>query len=160
VSLVSAAVVEVSCRVCPGVIDRVPAAEADQAAVEHCARLHPGLVPVAGEHYVLLDATPVCDTCLTLLEPPWWEHVSTPPTPAAGQADEDGRWLLCDPCHDLWAGRHLGGWVRHTWRTQVRRAPWLADGPDARRTDARAHLAGVLRHLLERLDDGRRITLG
>jgi hypothetical protein len=160
VSLVGTTVVEVSCRVCPGVIDRVPAADADQAAVEHFAQLHPGLLPVAGEHYLLLDATPVCDACLALLEPPWWEHLSTPPTPAAGQEDRDGRWMLCDPCHDLWTRRALAGWVRRAWTTQAERAPWLAHGSPALRTDARAHLAGVLRQLLERLDDGRRITLG
>jgi hypothetical protein len=75
------------------------------------------------------------------------------------QDDEDGRWLLCDPCHDLWAHRTLGAWVRRAWTTQVQRAPWLTRGPATLRTDARAHLAGVLRQLLQRLDDGHRVTL-
>jgi hypothetical protein len=123
VSPVAVAVVEVSCRLCPGVIDRVPAAETDQAAVEHYAQLHPGLAPVTGEHYLLLDTPPVCDACLTLLEPPWWEHLPAPPTPATGQQDRDGRWLLCDPCHDLCAQRNLSGRVRHSWATQAERAP-------------------------------------
>lgn len=50
--------------------------------------------------------------------------ISTPPTPAGGQDDRDGRWLLCDACHDLWARRTLGAWVRRAWTVQVDRSPW------------------------------------
>jgi len=156
-------VVEVSCRVCPGLIDRVPRAAAAQAVLEHFAQLHParltGGVPVEGEDYAVLTATLVCDTCLTLVEPPWWEHVSTPPTPAGGGDDRDGRWLLCDACHDLWARRTPGAWVRHAWAVHLQRAPWLADGSAAQRTDARVELAATLRLLVDRLDPGRRVTL-
>jgi hypothetical protein len=148
---------EVSCRVCPGLIDRVPQAEVARAAFEHFDHVHPGQLAVEGEGYLVLAATPVCDTCLTLLELPWWEHVSTPPTPVAGEQDRDGRWLLCDACHDLCTHRSLSGWVRRAWATQTGRAPWVSD--PALRIDARAQLAATLRTLLERLDPGRRITL-
>jgi hypothetical protein len=78
-------VAEVSCRVCPGLIDRVSPAEAEQAALEHFAQLHPGWRPVAGRDYdVLADPGLVCDTCLARVEPPWWLHISTPPTPSGG----------------------------------------------------------------------------
>jgi hypothetical protein len=152
-------VVEVSCRVCPGVIDRVPLVDVAQASAEHFVQLHPGLVPIPGQHYVVSVATPVCDTCLSMIELPWWEHISTPPTPAAGQEDRDGRWLLCSHCHDLWARRDLSGWVRQAWAVHVQRAPWLARGSTALRTANRAHLASTLRVLLERLDPGHQITL-
>jgi hypothetical protein len=103
------AIVEVSCRVCPGgVIDRLPAADVAQAVTEHFTQLHPRITPVAGEHYVTLEATPACDACLALLEPLYWQHVSTPPTPAADQDDRDGLWLLCGRCHDLHAQGALG----------------------------------------------------
>ena len=87
------------------------------------------------------------------------EHVSTPPTPAAGQADRDGRWLLCDACHDLAAQRRLSGWVRRARASHLHRATWLAQASPALRTDARAELAATLRTLLDRLDPGRRISL-
>jgi hypothetical protein len=80
-------------------------------------------------------------------------------TPWTAQAGLEIR-LLCDPCHDLCAQQNLSGWVRRSWTTQAERAPWLAHGSPQLRTDARAHLAGTLRQLLDRLDDGRRITLG
>lgn len=158
-------VVEVSCRVCPGLIDRVPRAQAAQAAWEHFAQVHPGSrsswagVPVEGEQYLVLPAALVCDACLAVLELPWWEHTSTPPTPAAGQGDRDGRWLLCDACHGLAAAGRLSPWVRHAWASHLDRAPWLATASPARRLDTRAHLAATLRTLLERLDPGQRITL-
>jgi hypothetical protein len=152
-------VLEVSCRVCPGVIDRVPAADIAQAVAEHCAQLHPGLVPVAGEHYVVLAATPVCDACMSLVELPWWEHVSTPPTPVAGEQDRDQRWILCATCHALWASGDLIRWVRHAWAVAIDRAPWLAQGSPDAQADSRAHLARTFRTLLQRLDAGHVVTL-
>jgi hypothetical protein len=95
VGYVAEGVVEVSCRVCPGLIDRVPASEAAQVALEHFAQLHYAMAPVEGEHYLTTPAALVCDACLTVVELPWWEHVSTPPTPVAGQDDRDSVWLLC-----------------------------------------------------------------
>jgi hypothetical protein len=156
---VTAAVVEVSCRVCPGLIDRVPAVEAADVAREHFGQLHPGTAAVLGEHYTAAAAALVCDTCLVVVELPWWEHLSTPPTPAAGQADRDGQWLLCDPCHDLAIRHHLSGWVRRAWASHLDRAPWLAQASPALRTDTRAELAATLRTLLDRLDAGRRVSL-
>ena len=150
---------EVSCRVCPGVIDRVPVGEAAEVARVHFAQVHGGMTPVPGEHYSAAAAALVCDTCLAVVELPWWEHVSTPPTPAAGQADRDGRWLLCDACHDLAVQRRVGGWVRRAWVSHLDRAPWLGETSPTLRTDARAELAATLRTLLDRLDTGRRVSL-
>lgn len=150
---------EVFCRVCPGVIDRVPTEEAPPIAAEHFRQLHPLVRPGLGQHYTALPATPACDTCLAILELPWWEHVSTPPTPASGQDDHDGRWLLCDACHDLWAHQTLGAWVRRAWTVHLHRSPWLAHLSPAFQLDARAQLATTLRLLIERLDTGHRVTL-
>jgi hypothetical protein len=94
-----------------------------------------------------------------VVELPWWEHVSTPPTPAAGQADPDGRWLLCDACHDLAVQRRHSGWVRRAWASHLDRAPWLAEASPTLRAGARAELAATLRTLLDRLDAGRRVSL-
>jgi hypothetical protein len=154
-----AEVVEVSCRVCPGLIDRVPADEAADVARQHFTQLHPGLTPVAGEHYTAAAAALVCDTCLAVVELPWWEHVPTPPTPAAGQADPDGQWLLCDACHDLAVQHHLSAWVRRAWASHLDRAPWMAQASPALRTDMRAELAATLRTLTDRLDPGHRVSL-
>ena len=150
---------EVFCGICPGVIDRVPAEEAPQAAVEHFRQLHPLIRPAFGQHYTALAATAACDACLAILELPWWEHLCTPPTPAGGQDDRDGHWLLCDACHDLWARRMLGAWVRRAWTVHVDRSPWLARSSPAVQLDARAQLATTLRLLVERLDTGHRVTL-
>lgn len=149
---------EVFCGFCPGVIDRVPAEEGHRAAVEHFRQLHPLVRPALG-HYTALAATPACDACLAILELPWWEHVCTPPTPAGGQDDRDGRRLLCDGCHNLWARRTLGAWVRRAWTVHVDRSPWPARSSPAVQLDARAQLATTFRLLVERLDTGHRVTL-
>ena len=150
-------VVEVSCRVCRGLIDLVPPVEVAQVVGEHFAQVHPdGGLPVEGEQYLVLPASPTCDTCLAVVELPWWDHVSIP---AGGQVDHDGLWLLCDACHDLWAGGALGAWVRYAWGRHLERAPWLAESSPDLRLDSRAELAGTLRALPERLDAGRRVTL-
>ena len=155
----AAEVMDVHCRLCPGLIDRVPLAQAGLVAGEHFARWHPGVSPVDGVHTSVLPAARVCDACLVVVELPWWLHVSTPRTPAAGHEDADGRWLLCQSCHDLWAGADLLGWIRRAWAVAIDRAPWLAREPAAVRAGARGHLADTLRPLLQRLDPGRQVTV-
>ena len=155
----AAEVMDVHCRLCPGLIDRVPLAQAGLVAGEHFARWHPGVSPVDGVHTSVLPAARVCDACLVVVELPWWLHVSTPRTPAAGHEDADGRWLLCQSCHDLWAGADLLGWIRRAWAVAVDRAPWLTREPAAVRAGARGHLADTLRPLLQRLDPGRQVTV-
>ena len=92
--VVSEIILDVRCLLCPGLIDRVARREVDEAVWAHWQRWHPATpTPVAGASYAVSPAPPVCDTCLILIERPWWEHVSTPPTPALGYADGDGRWL-------------------------------------------------------------------
>jgi len=87
-------VLEVSCLTCPGVIDVVNPERVRQAAIEHHQQLHPWVrTPVEGTDYVAIAAPKVCDTCLGLIELPYWEHISTPPTHAGGELDRDGRWL-------------------------------------------------------------------
>jgi hypothetical protein len=87
-------VLEVSCLTCPGVIDVVSPDRVRQAAVEHYQQLHPWVPsPAAGTDYVAIDAPTVCDTCLGLIELPYWEHISSPPTHAGGELDRDGIWL-------------------------------------------------------------------
>lgn len=153
-------VLEVSCLTCPGVIDVVNPDRVRQAALEHYQQLHPAVrAPVEGTHYVAIDAPRVCDTCLGLIELPYWEHISTPPTHAGGELDRDGRWLLCDTCHALWAGRNLAGWVRRALAVAVERSPWLLRSSPQLRVDLRAQLADTFRHLLERFDEGRRVSL-
>jgi len=152
-------VVEVHCQVCPGVIDVVSRSDIRQAAAEHYQQLHPGTGPVEGRHFVVLDAPLVCDTCMSLVELPWWEHISTPPTHVGGHQDRDQRWILCTTCHGLWAGGDLIRWVRHAWAVAIDRAPWLAQGCPDVQADARAHLARTFQTLLQRLDAGRVVTL-
>jgi hypothetical protein len=66
---------------------------------------------------------------------------------------------VCDTCHDLWAEQNLSGWVRRGLAVAVERSPWpLRASPDLR-TGIRAQLADTLQQLLERFDNGRRITL-
>ena len=150
---------EVQCLVCPGLIDRVPAAQARAVAAEHLARWHRGVDPATGPHHTTHPAARVCDACLTIVEVPYWAHTSTPPTPAAGQDDTDSTWLLCDRCHQLHAAGALVPWAAHAWRTGVQRAPWMARMDPAAKLDSRTHLADVLRTLLERLDDGAPVTV-
>jgi hypothetical protein len=153
-------VLEVSCLTCPGVIDVVNPDRVRQAAVEHYRQLHPWVPsPAEGTDYVAIDAPKVCDACLGLIELPYWEHVSTPPTHAGGELDRDGAWLVCDTCHDLWAEQNLSGWVRRGLAVAVERSPWLLQASPDLRTGMRAELAGTLRQLLERFDAGRRVTL-
>lgn len=53
-----------------------------------------------------------CDLCGAAAELPWWEHDSDPPI---GEDDEDGRWLLCDPCHELLVRRDALALVERAW---------------------------------------------
>jgi hypothetical protein len=153
-------VLEVSCLTCPGVIDVVNPDRVRQAAVEHYQQLHPWVpTPAEGTDYVAIDAPKLCDTCLGLIELPYWEHISTPPTHAGGELDRDGAWLVCDTCHDLWAEQNLSGWVRRGLAVAVERSPWLLQASPDLRTGMRAELAGTLRNLIERFDAGRRVTL-
>jgi len=152
-------VIDVRCLVCPGLIDRVPRAEAWPAAAEHYRQHHPGVALVEGQHWEIRPAPLVCDTCLAVVELPWWEHVSTPHTHVGKERDEDGIWLLCDTCHGLWRRGDLVGWVRHAWSVTVERAPWLLKDTPTIQAKSRRHLADMLRSLQERLDGGQRITV-
>ena len=153
-------ILDVRCLLCPGLIDRVARREVDEAVWAHWQRWHPATpTPVAGASYAVRPAPPVCDTCLIVIERPWWEHVSTPPTPALGYEDGDGRWLLCDPCHDLFTAGNLRGWVQRGWAVAVDLAPWMGREPAATRAQMRLSLADTLHLLIERLDTGRRITV-
>ena len=150
---------DVRCLVCPGLIDRVVRAEAPPAVAEHFRQHHPGIGLVEGQHWEIRPAPLVCDTCLAVVELPWWEHISTPHTHVDGHLDGDGIWLLCDTCHQLWGSGDLVGWVRRGWSVAVDRAPYLLQDPPTMQAESRRHLADTLRPLLERLDDGRRVTV-
>lgn len=97
---------------------------------------------------------------ISILELPWWQHVSTPPTDGPrGEKDSDGFWVLCDRCHELHAAGRLSAWVRSALQVQTSRAPWVRRIDSEIQLDMRAQLAITLRLLLERLDDGRRVTV-
>jgi hypothetical protein len=152
---------EVHCISCPGLIDRVAQSQAEAVGYEHYATHHP-MTPVpagGGDLWEARVAAPVCEVCWAILEPPYWQHVSTPPTHAGGGRDESGEWLLCDSCHDLHAQGALGRWTQRAFRHTTDRAPWMKSLPADLMLEARAELAGTIRLLLQRLDGGRRISL-
>jgi hypothetical protein len=82
-------------------------------------------------------------------------HVSTPPTPSStGQPDKDGRWLLCQTCHDLCQHTDRTAWVRHAWTIHAQQSPWLRQTPPDLRAGMRAQMSRMFTLLIERLDDG------
>lgn len=159
-------IVDLECLLCPGLVDRVHLEEVRTVAREHLSSVHPletaALQATGGrldDHWRGRVAGPVCDACYSILEPPYWDHTSTPPTHAGGFRDEDGGWLLCNTCHDLCTAGRPGAWVRHAWTSTTARYPWLLRlSPDGQ-IGTRAELAGTLRLLVQRLDEGERLTL-
>jgi len=166
-------IVDLECLLCPGLVDRVALHEVRNVAREHLSSLHPievaalqatlarpdQLDQVLAQHWRGRAAVPVCDACYSILEPPYWDHTSTPPTHSGGFRDDDGGWLLCDTCHDLCAAGRPGAWVRHAWTSTTARYPWLLRlSPDGQ-IGSRAELAGTLRLLVSQLDEGKRLSL-
>jgi hypothetical protein len=163
-------IVDLECLLCPGLVDRVRLEEVREAAHTHLGTLHPlevaALRATGGhldkqldQHWRARPPVPVCEACYSILEPPYWEHVSTPPTHAGGFRDTSAQWLLCCACHELRIAGRPGAWVRHAWNTTTTRYPWLLRLPADSQLGARAELAGTIRLLLERLDQGQRLTL-
>jgi len=90
-------IVDLECRLCPGLVDRVTLHEVRTVARDHLHTLHPievaalrattcpdQLDQALSRHWQGRAAVPVCDTCYSILEPPYWDHTSTPPTRGIG----------------------------------------------------------------------------
>jgi hypothetical protein len=159
-------IVDLECLLCPGLVDRVHLEEVRDVAREHLSALHPIETAALQASGGRLDdqwrgrvAVPVCDACYSILEPPYWDHTSTPPTHAGGFRDDDGGWLLCDQCHELRIAGRPGAWTRYVWTTVSSRYPWMQHLTPDGQLGTRAEMASTIRLLLERLDQGERLTL-
>lgn len=110
---------------------------------------------VEGVDFRRLPPSLRCELCGVVAEPPWWEHMADPPLASVG--DEDGHWLLCDPCHEFVVLRDVEGLVERmrvnmtACSPGVLRSPWGTPILDAMLQQTRV--------LLSRLDDGRREEL-
>ena len=152
--------VRVRCLQGCGHIGNMPNNAAARLAAEHYLAAHPGIrVVILGQHYEVLEPPIVCDTCDQVIEPPFWVHRSDPPTSVGVSVDEDGIWITCDACHELWANGKLSDWVRRTWRIAQEQSPFLKQA-DAKSRDAatmtRATIAQRFQLLKLRWDEGYR----
>ncbi len=152
---------DVWCRLGCGLVAQSPAYAAHDAVMEHLRRRHRKEKGpfVQGEAFDLYESPFRCDTCNGVAELPWWQHISTPKTSLGPTVDNDGRWLVCDPCHELWVNRDLVGWVRRHWSVAVEQTPWMREDPLAA-AEVRAGVAERYRLLFERFDQGVREEVG
>ena len=107
-----------------GLIASAPNSTAENITVEHFLKVHPEQkLFVQDVHFIICEAPFRCDTCNVVAEPPWWTRTVTP---RLDIGDEDGRWLICDPCEQLFkVGDIEGVWQR--WLTLAHEmAPHLA----------------------------------
>jgi hypothetical protein len=115
-------------------------------------------VLVEGVHFTSYRSPNRCDSCSDALEPPYWWHVSDPPTSVPPSMDSDGIWLVCDTCHDLWVARDLVGLVRQNWAMVKGQSPGMVT-PELEAA-VRVNCTQRYRLLFERWDEGTRIALG
>lgn len=85
-----------------GFLGTVMFCDIGNALMSHFTMEHPGVSVIrSGSEYRFYPAPPRCDSCGIIAERPWWTHTATPPIQEL--EDLDGQWLLCVPCHDLYA---------------------------------------------------------
>jgi hypothetical protein len=166
-------VCDVECLICPGLVTRAALEHAREIAHAHLEDFHPLAVAALRAGRSGVDrpdhgiddlwrahaAREVCETCYGILELPYWLHRSDPPTHVAGYQDSDAEWLLCDQCHELRITGRPGAWTRYVWTTVSTRYPWMHHLTPDGQLGKRAEIASTIRLLLERLDQGERLTL-
>lgn len=139
-----------------GQIHIVPASGVHTTARRHFGARHPGLVMTSSDYRYFPSPTR-CDACLDVVEPPWWVHISDPPTNTSVVIDHDGIWVVCDACHDLFAIRHVSALVRRHMDVAKANTPLLSQRPDLAQT-LRQEMAATMANLVINLDAGTRVT--
>jgi hypothetical protein len=147
----------VHCTFC-GLVAMCPKYDLVPVVAEHFLTKHPDLKrPTLGVHYRVFEAPVRCDSCGDVVELPFWTHISNPPTSVLPTIDYDGRWAVCDTCHDLWVERDLAGLIDHHWEITMAQAPGLVRTPDIEH-QIKSVVAERYRLLFERWDGGTRET--
>jgi hypothetical protein len=147
----------VDCVHC-GLVGTCPRYDVKNTIQDHYARIHPKVKEIVEERdFKTYEAPMRCDVCNGIAERPYWEHISDPPTSEGGTVDSDGRWLVCDACHDCYVRRDVKGIVRRHWANAKAQTPGLVT-PQIEAA-VRAHIAKLARLLFERWDEGTRDTL-
>lgn len=110
---------------------------------------------IEGRDWRRLDPAPHCDLCGTIAELPWWEHIATPPLVEVD--DRDGRWLVCDPCHELVVHKDAEQLFHRAWTQSTQVSPWVTTGDLT--TLLQQRLRRMMTLAIESFDAGRRETL-
>ena len=87
------------CQLGCGLIGAAPRATCVEAVTAHFLTKHPDeTLIVQGQQFTMEVAPLRCDVCNVIAEPPYWTRKV-----AIGNimGDDDGLWLVCDPCEQL-----------------------------------------------------------
>lgn len=145
------------CVTC-GLLGVATNAQAAVLVATHFAQIHPGIHAQEGREWVRYVAPLRCDICNDVVELPYWTHISTPPTIVGPVVDNDGSWLVCDPCHALFAARDLNAMIERNVEIATIQTPGLAAAPQVVAA-MRALGEERLRLLFQRWDAGVRDTV-
>lgn len=135
---------------------------AQEADVERMVAIHFALVHqqtgviVEGIDFRRLLPVLRCDLCGEIAELPWWEHVADPPIREI-DFDDDGRWLACDPCHELLVRRDALALVERAWTNAQETSPGMVRSPVG--SELKRSLTIQMHAVVKYLDDGRREEL-
>ena len=148
---------DVVCVTC-GLVGMCPRYDVAETIIRHYAVEHPHeRVSFGGTQFTATPAPRRCDTCNAVVELPYWTHVSDPPTSVGAIIDHDGLWLICDPCHTLWAADNRAGIAQRSWRNVCEQSPFLNQA--GREDIVKASAMERLRLLFDRWDKGTRNTI-
>jgi hypothetical protein len=128
---------------------------ARHAAIHFALIHHRTGVIIEGVDFHRLPTGQRCDLCGTVMELPWWEHVADPPITEVD--DDNGLWVVCDPCHELLVHRDAPALVARVWANIEETSPGTARSPLAGLL--KASLADRMRLTVDRLNEGRREEL-
>lgn len=112
---------------------------------------------IHGVDYRKIESPMRCDLCGRPAELPWWDHTAAPHLHTHEVIDDDGHWLVCDPCHELVLAGDARGLTLRAWKAAREYSPGLTRGPGG--LEMRAGLFEKMRLVVERFDPGLREEL-
>lgn len=152
-------VMAIECRHGCGLIGSVPAYDVARRVAEHFATRHPALAHadiIEPRDFVKYEAPYRCDACNEIAERPYWTHVATPPLREFPPIiDNDGLWLVCDPCHRDYIGGDLAAMVARNLAATQRQSPVILT-MEGMRERVQSILEARFATLFERWDQGTR----
>ena len=111
---------------CPdhGMIGLGPLALVKDLITSHFLDMHPDLTVVTQNVHFTIEVAPVrCDLCGAVTEPQWWTHVTAVPMIEFG--DSDGRWAVCDTCHEAVVTMNVDAFLDQVVRIVAEQTPFI-----------------------------------